>query len=188
MIRFFIFCICLTFGSGLKAQHKHEGDSLRKIDVSPQFSSYIGKEYPKFSLITTDLQTITTESVRGKVVFINFWFSTCSPCVAEFPALNEMYGRFKDRADFQFVSVSIDSVASISETKQRWNIEYPVVSLRDLKQLAVLKQRQGFPTSVVLDQAGKIVFWHSGGSPYAEEASQFVRNAYSFEIERLLHK
>lgn len=47
-----------------------------------------------------------TKNVR----LINFWSTTCGPCVAEFPELVETYRRFQNRP-FEFVSISIDPAA-----------------------------------------------------------------------------
>lgn len=38
----------------------------------------------------------STASLKGKVVFINFWASWCPPCRAEMPSLNELYKKLKD--------------------------------------------------------------------------------------------
>ena len=43
----------------------------------------------------------------GNVRVINFWSTTCGPCVAEFPALVETYRRFQNR-NFDFISISMD--------------------------------------------------------------------------------
>ena len=41
--------------------------------------------------ITAAGETHTIESLKGKVVFINFWATWCPPCIAEMPAINELY-------------------------------------------------------------------------------------------------
>lgn len=43
----------------------------------------------------------------GNVRVINFWSTTCGPCVAEFPALVETYRRFQDR-NVDFITISLD--------------------------------------------------------------------------------
>jgi len=43
----------------------------------------------------------------GNVRVINFWSTTCGPCVAEFPMLIETYRRFQNR-NVDFISISMD--------------------------------------------------------------------------------
>src|SRR5690606_34627752 len=47
-----------------------------------------------------------TASLRGKVVFINFWASWCPPCRAEFPSIETLYSRFKDNPDVFFLTIN----------------------------------------------------------------------------------
>jgi len=52
-----------------------------------------GWSFDKFSAKTTSGITYTTDSLRNKISFINFWFEGCHPCIAEFPALNDLYAK-----------------------------------------------------------------------------------------------
>ena len=70
-------------------------DQMEKLGV-PQFKA------PK--LVTAE--EFSLESVRGKVVLINFWASWCNPCVQEFPSLLKLMAKFKD--DLVLVAVSND--------------------------------------------------------------------------------
>ncbi|MEO8614239.1 MAG: redoxin domain-containing protein [Luteolibacter sp.] len=45
-----------------------------------------------------------------KLRLINFWSTTCGPCVKEFPALIDTYRRFQNRP-MEFISISVDDVA-----------------------------------------------------------------------------
>ena len=40
------------------------------------------------------------ESVKGKVVFINFWATWCPPCIAEMPSIQNLYKDYKDKVEF----------------------------------------------------------------------------------------
>jgi thiol-disulfide isomerase/thioredoxin len=45
---------------------------------------------------------------RGKVVYLDFWSTTCAPCIAEIPALNALIEKYQGR-DVVFLSVAFDS-------------------------------------------------------------------------------
>ena len=51
---------------------------------------------------------INLSSLKGKVVFLNFWAAWCPPCIAEMPGINELHKEFIDRADVVFVMVDAD--------------------------------------------------------------------------------
>jgi thiol-disulfide isomerase/thioredoxin len=51
--------------------------------------------FDKFSAGATNGSLFTNDSLKNRVSFINFWFEGCHPCVAEFPALNELYSKYR---------------------------------------------------------------------------------------------
>ena len=53
----------------------------------------------------------------GNVRLINFWSTTCGPCVAEFPALVETYRRFQNR-NVDFISISMDPAENKATVKK----------------------------------------------------------------------
>src|SRR6188472_749498 len=55
-----------------------------------------GKEIPELSLKTVTGEKIETKDLKGKVIVINLWFTTCHPCIAELPALNRLVEEYKD--------------------------------------------------------------------------------------------
>jgi peroxiredoxin len=58
-----------------------------------------------------DLDASLAEALRknhsGNVRLINFWSTTCGPCVKEFPDLVDAYRRFQNR-NMDFISISLD--------------------------------------------------------------------------------
>ena len=49
------------------------------------------------------------ENAAGNIRVINFWSTTCVPCVAELPEFVDAYRRFQNR-DFDFITISTDPV------------------------------------------------------------------------------
>ncbi len=47
------------------------------------------------SIIGSDKEFSVFEN-RGKITIINFWFTTCTPCVKELPHFNKVYKKYKD--------------------------------------------------------------------------------------------
>jgi cytochrome c biogenesis protein CcmG, thiol:disulfide interchange protein DsbE len=75
-------------------------------------SPLIGKLAPDFALRTLDGDGVVRLSdLRGQVVVVNFWKSTCAACFVEHPALAAAWNRYRDRG---VVVVGIDFEDSLS--------------------------------------------------------------------------
>ncbi len=115
-----------------------------------------------------------TASLKGKVVFINFWASWCAPCRAEFPSIQGLYDEFKDHPNVVFLLLNEDSDPSLGTNyldKQHFTLPFyrvagPVPS----------EVYQGvLPTTLVLDKEGKMRLHHTGFANYSAQKfrSQF---------------
>jgi len=67
-----------------------------------------GKSVPNLELPTLQGKSISLKSLRGKVVFLNFWATWCLPCRHEMPVMERLYGRLKEKG-FEILAVSIDA-------------------------------------------------------------------------------
>src|SRR5690554_1291113 len=54
-------------------------------------------------------QVIRLSSLKGKVVFINFWATWCPPCIAEMPTIQKLYSEFKDNDKVSFIMLDVDN-------------------------------------------------------------------------------
>jgi thiol-disulfide isomerase/thioredoxin len=66
---------------------------------------------PAWSLTDLDGKPIGAETLKGKVVVVDFWATWCGPCVAEMPHMKELYTEYKDKG-VEFIGVSLDAPES----------------------------------------------------------------------------
>jgi len=77
---------------------------------------------PEVTFITLDGHKVSTASLRGKVVMVNFWATSCVTCVKEMPQMVDTFNRFKgDGLEFVAVAMQYDPpnyVLKYTETRQ----------------------------------------------------------------------
>jgi thiol-disulfide isomerase/thioredoxin len=105
---------------------------------------------------------LSNEGLKGKVLFINFWFAACPPCIAEFDALSEMYEKLKDKPDFEFISLTYESQEIIEKVKTKYQLKFPVYSISK-EECQRLSFGGGYPTNIIVDKNGRIQYLYVGG-------------------------
>jgi len=138
----------------------------------------VGKTLPIFDLKSVKGKLYTDKNLIDKITFINFWFEACAPCIAEMNALEMLYENFKEYKNFQFLSVTYEKKETIERIMGKYKMTYPVLST-SADSCYYLNYRKGFPTTIIIDEKGKIVFFTFGGgtNPIAVEL-YFKTNLY----------
>src|SRR5690606_24536218 len=67
-----------------------------------------------FDFVDSEGNIQNTVSLKGKVVFINFWASWCPPCRAEFPSIEKLYSKFKDHSGILFLMINEDNDMAVA--------------------------------------------------------------------------
>jgi thiol-disulfide isomerase/thioredoxin len=118
-----------------------------------------------FSFTNAQGTSASTASLKGKVVFINFWASWCPPCRAEMPSLNELYNKLKDDNRFVFLFINEDDdKIKAKQYLDKNGFEIPLFSRSGNVPTEIFSGT--LPTTIVLNKEGKIVLEHTGMAGY----------------------
>lgn len=112
--------------------------------------------------------TLSQVLAEKKMVLINFWNSSCGPCMREMPALQQVYEQFQDVAEVFAINISgitgTDKLATLRQFKTEGGYTFPVsLDDQDGNNMRYHFQIEGIPVSVVIDRYGVIAMIHEGG-------------------------
>jgi peroxiredoxin len=123
------------------------------------FTLAFAQEATDFEANTIDNEKIKLSSLKGKVVVLNFWFKRCKPCREEIPDLHLLTQKYKDR-EVVFIALSLDSEKEVKEFLSENEFAYKHIA--NARYIANKWNIKGYPTNVVIDRNGKIIFSVSG--------------------------
>ena len=103
-------------------------------------------------------EKITPDSLKGKVVMVNFWATSCTTCVAEMPEMVETYNKYKGQGlEFVAVAMNYDApnyVLNFTETRQ---LPFKVALDVSGEAAKAYGNVAMTPTTFVIDKDGNII-------------------------------
>jgi thiol-disulfide isomerase/thioredoxin len=116
---------------------------------------------PHFVARDLDGHELSTASLRGKVVIVNFWATWCGPCRAEIPDLVALQEKYRDRLQVIGISQDESPPEVVRRFAAQFHINYPVVMMTpELEKL--FPGIGALPTSFIVDRESRIVQKHVG--------------------------
>ncbi len=127
---------------------------------------------PQFAGIEAWLnsQPLTMQSLKGKVVLIDFWTYSCINCVRTLPYITDWDRKYRDKGlvivgvhapEFEFEK----NIGNVKAAIAQHNIEYPV-ALDNKLSTWVNFQNRYWPAHYLIDRDGKVVYTHFGEGKY----------------------
>ena len=136
---------------------------------------------PEFAGISAWLNSppLTMESLRGKVVLVQFWTYSCINCVRTLPYVTKWYDTYKDKG---FVVVGVHTpefafereTANVETAIKRFGIKYPVAQDNQYRTWRAFGN-QYWPAGYLIDKSGTIVATQFGEGDYQQMENTIAR-------------
>ena len=140
----------------------------------------VGDQAPEFAIKDEMGKELKLSDYRGNVVFLNFWYTTCAPCIHEMPDMELVNRVFKDRK-FKMVPVSVDTnfddVKKFYETHKLTSMP---MYLDPGKRIANRYNVYKFPETYIIDGNGIVLKHYIGektwsNSTYLSAIEEFIK-------------
>ncbi len=110
----------------------------------------------------------------GSPMLVNFWATWCGPCVTDMPVLRDTSRQLAGQVTFLGINVQ-DNEENALEFLQELDVTYD--QARDpLAEYFTEVGGFGMPTTLLIDEAGKIVYRHTGAIEAAELRDLLTRH------------
>jgi thiol-disulfide isomerase/thioredoxin len=106
-----------------------------------------------FVALSLDGRKWSLPDLSGKTVVLNFWFVGCLPCRQEIPLLNPLVEHYPE---FVFLAFALDGEDQLREFIAKTPFHYRIVA--NAQKIADAFRVTGYPTHIVINSAGEIVF------------------------------
>ncbi|NJB72224.1 thiol-disulfide isomerase/thioredoxin [Saonia flava] len=121
----------------------------------------IGNHFPIIKLKNKELNEIVlnvTENSKADYSLVDFWFSNCGPCIAQFPKLKELHSKYNPK-QFNIISISTDKTKDIDnwyKIMEQKNMTWPNLLDENGTKSSTLGI-VSFPTNYLLNKKGIII-------------------------------
>jgi peroxiredoxin len=140
---------------------------------------------PSFNLTSLEGETFELAALRGKVVVLNFWFTGCAPCIAEFGKLNGLVNKFRNK-EVVFIAPTLDNVTTLKRFLKEHRFNYHVIPNAGSLIVSTYSDGSGnvvFPTHIVINKEGEIDTRVTGAERIGDLRKAIARLA-DVEIEK----
>lgn len=177
-IAIIVFVVLVLVGVTIYADHATRlpataEDSKAKdlASVAPEATAFVSKPAPVLNLKDLNGKDVALSDLKGKVVFVNFWATWCSPCQDEIPSLIDMQNKYASKG-FTVLGIAMDDegkrVVAPFVAKERYDvngqkvpINYPIVIGSD-EAADKFGGLLGYPTSFLISRSGKQIMKFQG--------------------------
>lgn len=127
------------------------------------------KPAPDMVVKTLQGETVQLSKLRGKVVLINFWATSCATCIKEMPSLTALYREWQPKGlELVAVAMQYDPPNYVLHYAQSNKLPFKVALDIEGKAAQAFGGVLGTPTTYVVDPQGRIHKRYLGEPDWAE--------------------
>jgi peroxiredoxin len=122
-----------------------------------------------FSLPDTQGKVHTLSQYAGKWVVVNYWATSCPPCIKEIPQLRAFHEKHKDH-DAVVLGVDFEDIplAWLKDFMDSMSMSYPVLRSDPSQQVTPFGVIIMLPTTFIISPAGELVAYQAGAVTAAD--------------------
>lgn len=126
-------------------------------------SNLSGKPAPGFSAYTIEGKPVTIADLKGKIIVLSVWATTCGPCIEEINAFKFFKNRYKNK-NIEYIAIApIDNQQAIKAFLTKHSMDFKIwysPSSNFVKDYIA----EEYPTNYVIDRNGIIRYSQVGYS------------------------
>jgi thiol-disulfide isomerase/thioredoxin len=133
-----------------------DGSEEKAFSHNVPIDCALGSRLTDFEVDDINGNLFSSESLKGKINVINFWFIKCKPCIKEMPKLSFLKGKYRS-VGINFIAVGLDSKEQIIDFLKNNSFDYKIIPGGERLTKKKYKMFWGYPLTIVSDRENIIV-------------------------------
>lgn len=134
------------------AEEKLKTENARK--EKEEAHKLLNKDAIDFTVKDIQGENYSLESLKDKIIVLNFWFTSCKPCLQEIPDLNKLVAKYKNNKEIVFLGFAKNNDVELNAFLEKTQFDYTLIPVN--KSLIEDYKVTAYPTSMIINQTGKI--------------------------------
>jgi len=124
---------------------------------------------PVFDYTLLDGSRHNSSALRGQVLMVNFWATSCAVCVKDMPQLAATHRQFAAQGlQTLAVAMQYDAPALVADFSEKRQLPFGVVIDNTGAVARAFRDVKATPTTLLISRAGRIVWRHEGEPPFPQ--------------------
>ena len=139
----------------------NENETLKTMAVLDFNNSIkLNDPMPQFKVETLNKEELNSRDLLGNWVVINWWATSCAPCIKEMPGLNKLVIKHKANENIKFIAIAQDGRSRWQNFLERKQFDYEQTLSND-ETKAIFGD--SYPKNIILNPDGIVKYYSEGG-------------------------